>query len=803
MQQELEELRAEVRRLTKDNAQYKQVEGALRESEEKYRTFVQTIPDIVYTIDQDGIFTFVSDYITQLGYQPEELIGKHFSVILHGEDLDRVSRSSVLKQYVGKTTGDKGAPRLFDERRTRMRKTSNLEVRLLPKDQEGTRDVLIDVVTEVSASGFYSRDVKVGDKKFMGTIGVIRDITERKKQERALQESEGKLKGMLDAISDLICMMDRDLNILWANEMFKKVFGSVALKMRCDEAIQGEAESGEVFSIVRAAFEDGLVHHNEIRVKGRDGETLHFDCTANVALRDSDGNPITVVYILRDISEYKRIEDAKRASQEFARNIIDSSIDMIIAVNWERKVIEFNRAAREAFGYSESEVLGQDMDKLYADPAEGRKIYEEVRQKARVRREIRCVRKNGEIFPVIMSSSELHDAHGEFVGVMGISRDITELKKMEEELLKAQKLESIGILAGGIAHDFNNILTALLGNVSLAQYARSREEVKKRLKETEKAALRAKDLTQQLLTFSRGGAPVKKTADIQELIEDSVGFALRGSNVRCEYTLPEGLWTVAVDEGQMSQVINNMVINAVQAMPNGGIIGVESQNVTLADEELPPLRGGTYVRITVKDRGIGIPGAHLSKIFDPYFSTKQKGSGLGLATSYAIIQNHEGTITVESELGIGTRFHVYLPALPDAPVDREDYRERILPGTGNILVMDDEEPIRDILNEMLAQLGYGCESAIDGEEAIRLYRKARESGKPFDAVIMDLTIPGGMGGKECLSRLLEFDPNVKAIVSSGYSNDPVMASFSQYGFCDFVSKPFRLEELSEVLNRVL
>jgi PAS domain S-box-containing protein len=798
---EVEKLKARVAELEQAHLQYKQIEAALRESEQKYRTFVQTIPDIVYTIDENGIFTFVSDYIEQLGYRPEELIGKHFSVILHQDDVTQVSRSSVLKKYKGKMTGDKNAPRLFDERRTRSRKTSNLEVRLLQKDREATRNVLIDVVTEVSASGFYSAEVDEGDKKFIGTIGVIRDITERKKQEEALRESEEKLKGILDAIADYICMVDRDMKIIWANEPFKKSFG-ISTMARSFKKIFGGREQPRL-DIPLKAFSDGNVHEQDTRVTDKDGAVLYFHCTSNVALKDKRGNPVTVIVILRDVTAYRLAEEARRASQEFAGNIIDSSIDMIIAVGRERNIIEFNKAAQEAFGYTSEEILGKDIRILYADEEEGVTINEEVRARGLIRKEVQYRRKNNAIFPALISSSVLLDANEAFVGVMAISRDITELKKMEEELLKAQKLESIGILAGGIAHDFNNILTAVMGNISLAMYAKSSDEIQKRLKETEKAAIRAKELTYQLLTFSKGGAPIKRTASIVDIIKDSAGFASRGTNVRCEFSLPDDMWPVEVDEGQMSQVINNLIINALQAMPSGGVIHVNGENISLEEQSALSLNEGKYVKISVKDRGIGIPEEHLTKIFDPYFTTKQMGSGLGLATSYSIIKNHEGTITVESELGVGTCFYIYLPASPKLASRKIDGGEGVLAGKGRVLIMDDEDAIRDILGEMLAQLGYQAGYARDGDEAIALYMNEKDADRPFDAIIMDLTVPGGMGGKECIQKLRELDPGVKAIVSSGYSNDPVMANFRNFGFRGFVTKPYRLDELSEALHKAL
>ncbi|MCX5895974.1 MAG: ATP-binding protein, partial [Proteobacteria bacterium] len=385
-----------------------------------------------------------------------------------------------------------------------------------------------------------------------------------------------------------------------------------------------------------------------------------------------------------------------------------------------------------------------------------------------------------------------------------ITRDITDRKHMEEELLKLEKLESLGILAGGIAHDFNNIVTAIMGNVSLAKMSVAAEDKTfKRLDEAEKACARAKDLTQQLLTFARGGAPIKKTTPISELIKETVNFALRGSNVRCEFALPEDLWHADVDGGQISQVVHNLIINADQAMPGGGLIQVIAENTEIAVQSSLPLPAGRYIVVSVKDQGIGIQKEHLAKIFDPYYTTKQKGSGLGLASCYSIIHNHDGYISVDSEPGAGSTFTFYLSASAGKVEARKAPEEGPVKGKGNILVMDDEEMLRDLAQSVLSTLGYEVALAQDGAEAIELYRKARESGHPFAAVIIDLTVPGGMGGKEAIKELQAIDPQVKAIVSSGYSNDPVMAEFKSHGFSGVIAKPYKIAEMSAVLSEVI
>jgi PAS domain S-box-containing protein len=404
------------------------------------------------------------------------------------------------------------------------------------------------------------------------------------------------------------------------------------------------------------------------------------------------------------------------------------------------------------------------------------------------------------IFPI------LDEETGKPVAVATISRDLTERKRMEDELIKAQKLESLGVLAGGIAHDFNNLLTAIMGNIILAKtYPGPAGNVVEWLKEAEHATIRAKDLTQQLLTFSRGGAPVKTVIGIGPIIREAARFALSGAPVRCDISLPPGLWLVEADAGQMSQVVNNLLINASQAMPDGGSVSIVAENVTFDEQAMPPLplRPGHYLVLTVKDTGIGIETESLPKIFDPYYTTKQNGSGLGLASSYSIIKKHGGHIAVESRPGAGSMFTIYLPAVPGRQMEEQIEESRPVTGVGNILIMDDDDAIRAVTPEMLKFLGYDATAVACGEDALEAYKKAREAGAPFDAVITDLTVPGRMGGKDLIKELLAVDPQVKAIVSSGYSNDPVMSNYREYGFCGVIVKPYSNTDLAKVLNAVI
>ncbi|MBI3593381.1 MAG: response regulator [Nitrospirae bacterium] len=396
----------------------------------------------------------------------------------------------------------------------------------------------------------------------------------------------------------------------------------------------------------------------------------------------------------------------------------------------------------------------------------------------------------------------------EIAGVLGVTRDITGKKRLEEELRKSMTLESLGLLAGGIAHDFNNILTGVLGNISLAKsLIDSKDQLMSRLNDAEKASMRASDLAQQLLTFAKGGAPIKRVIPIRRVIEHSVQFFLKGSNIQSQLFFQEGLWPVEADEGQISQVFQNLIINAQQAMPAGGTIRVEVKNLEIEEDgggQILPFRKGNYIEISIQDQGPGISKDHLSKIFDPYFTTKEKGTGLGLSISYSIIDRHKGYITAESTLGAGTTFFVFLPALSQSIIPQEIKEEEAMSrGKGRVLVMDDEEGVLNVARETLKHLGYVVELAKSGTEAVKMYRNARSTSHPFDIVIVDLTVPGDIGGVETLRRLKEIDSQVKVIVSSGYSNSPALAEFKSFGFSECLRKPFRAFEVSEAVKSVL
>ncbi len=503
-------------------------------------------------------------------------------------------------------------------------------------------------------------------------------------------------------------------------------------------------------------------------------------------------------------------EELLRRERDRIQTYLDVAGVMLLVLNADRRVALINRQGCQILGYEEKEILGRDWFDTFLPKANREEV-------GRVFRRLMAgelapfeyfenpvVTKCGDEKLIAWHNTALRDKTGKIIGTLSSGEDISQRRKMEDEHLKMEKLESLGVLAGGLAHDFNNLLTGILSNVGLAKLtAGSPEETVERLEEAERASLRARDLIQQLLTFSKGGAPIRKSVSMVELVRESVGFALRGSNVACEYQMGEDLLPVSVDESQIIQVIHNLILNADQAMPAGGTVTVSLCNESISADKIPGLESGNYVLFSVTDRGTGIPQDQLPRIFDPYFTTKEGGSGLGLATVYSIVQRHGGHVAVDSEVNRGTTFRVYLLASTGAVTSKEAPGEHLIAGRGRVLVMDDDELIRQAAGEMLRRLGYEVEFAQDGAEALEKYRQAIAEKEPLDLLIMDLTIPGGMGGMEAIQKLREIDPEVRAIVSSGYSSDPVMAEAAKYGFNGVVAKPYGIAELSSVLDDVM
>ncbi len=516
----------------------------------------------------------------------------------------------------------------------------------------------------------------------------------------------------------------------------------------------------------------------------------------------------------------KMVEDKTKYEQEILNEkerlytTIQSIADGVIATDRDGKIIIFNGVAEKLTGWNREDAIGKSIDKVFNIKNERNgeeysdKVYRVIQegQTITLDKHTILINKNGKKTSIEGTCAPIFDPFGKLIGGVVVFTDITEKKETEERIRQMDRLNSIGILAGGIAHDFNNILTGILGNLTLLSTIVTEKEATEYINQAKAAVKRATNLTQQLLTFARGGEPVKELTSLPNIIETSTKFILTGTSIDYHIKIPEALWDVEIDRGQFSQVIQNIVLNARHAMPKGGKIFITCRNIIPTEAlnlKLPT--GEQYVEIAITDEGTGISEEDINHIFDPYFTTKTNGTGLGLAICYSIIKNHGGTIRVKSELGRGTTFFIYLPAT-EKSANREKNREKNFElgnMSGRILVMDDDDIIRDIASTMLKKLGFEPILAKDGREAIELYREAMERGKPIRVVITDITVRGGMGGEETVKELLKIDPQVRVIVSSGYSNNPIMSNYREYGFTGVVKKPFEIEDLAEAIAKAI
>jgi PAS domain S-box-containing protein len=758
--------------------QRKQGEEALRESETRFRSLIEgSIQGVVIHRDFKPLFVNQA-YADIFGYQtPDDILRMEHCVLQHAAPHEH---ARLLDAAQALQRGE-DAPTQHEYQGVR---------------QDGSSVWLSNLVTVVSWEGAPAMQ------------STVFDITERKR-------AEERFRLAVESAPNAMVLVNGEGQIVLVNSQTEHTFGydRAELMGQPIDILIPERFRSKHPEYLRSYFRDPTVRAlgagRDLHGLRKDGSEFPIEIGLNPIEIDEG---VLVLSAIVDITERKRAEEALRQQRDWLNVTLSSIGDAVIATDASSTITFLNPVAKTLTGWTASEALGRPVDEVF------RVINESTRQPmespvSRVLREgtvvtmanhTALITRDGHEISIANSGAPIRSRSGAVPGAVLVFRDVTDQKQMEEALLRARKIESVGVLAGGIAHDFNNMLTALMGNISLAKmFVDPDDKVFARLMEAEKACDRAATLAHQLLTFSKGGSPVRHTVSIAELLTESTDFALRGSNVHCDLAIPADLCPVDVDAGQIHQVLHNVVLNAAQAMPDGGSVQVRAANILVRLGAALPLKEGRYITMSVQDHGCGIPDDVLPNIFDPYFTTKEHGSGLGLATAYSIITKHEGYITATSEVGTGTTVCIYLPASQQALVTTPDVPDSPLVGSGRILVMDDEEPIRELLSEMLTSLGYEADCTQDGTEAIALYQSGKAADQPFVAVILDITIPGGMGGKETLEHLRAIDPQVKALISSGYANDPIMANFAQYGFSGVVSKPYTAHRLSDALQRVL
>ncbi|NKE73787.1 PAS domain S-box protein [Candidatus Manganitrophus noduliformans] len=796
--------------LRRELAEYSRTKEALDTPEAQYRSLFKHNPQPMWIYDIETLsFLAVNEAAIQhYGYSREEFLSMTIKEISPPEEIPS------LLENIAKAPEGLDRAGLWRHRK-----------------KDGT---IIDVGITSHTLRFSGRRAK---------LVLANDVTERKRAGEALREIEQGVSAATGEMffRSLVTHLTRVLGADYAfvGEVLKEKEGVIRTIAVCSDDVIVEnfeyllagAPCEQVVGKVLRSYPQGV---GDIFPKSHLMTGKRIESYIGAPLFDSAQHPLGLLSVMRrnpigDVKtaesivqifaaraatelERKRAEEALAAEKERLAVTLRSIGDGVITTDVEGRILLINKVAEILTGWSQEEARGRPLEEVFhvIEEKTGRPIENPAAKVLQSRITIESVNhtillsRDGTKRFITDSADPIWDNQSRIIGVVLAFRDVTQKLKMEEDLLRTSKLEAIGLLAGGIAHDFNNILTAILGNLSLIKISMDcKDPLHKRVSDAETASFRARDLAQQLLTFAKGGTPLKRAMSIKKFLEDSIQFALRGSNVHAVTLIADDLWPVEIDEGQINQVINNLVINAQQAMPQGGTIEVRAENyLAVGTENQFPLPPGPYAKISIRDFGTGISREHLPKIFDPYFTTKQRGSGLGLPTSYSIIKKHDGYITVDSEVGEGSTFSIYLPGSSHG-IEPERKLEAPLLGRGKVLIMDDDEAVREVAGEILRFLGYQVEYAKDGSEAIACYQEASSSGQPFDLVIMDLTIPGKMGGKEAMQRLLEIDPHVKAIVSSGYSNSPVMANYLKYGFKGVITKPYTIEQVSKTINRLI
>ena len=647
---------------------------------------------------------------------------------------------------------------------------------------------------------------------------IFRDITERQYIEKALRQSEEQFKSIIQSspmgMHYFELMSDNRLFFTGANPAADTILG-VSNKMFVGKTIEA-AFPALIGTDIPDKYREICRTASVWTTEQLDYKDNNLNGAFEIVAFGIGHNKMATFFT--DITYRKKMEAALRNETERLSVTLRSIGDGVICTDTSGIITLINEVAEHLTGYTASYAAGKQLCEVFKIVNQNTRLacenpVDKVMKTGGIiglANHTVLIARSGSERVIADSGAPIRNSEGAIIGVVLVFRDITEKERIDHELLNAQKLESVGILAGGIAHDFNNMLGGLFGFIDLARFSLKKNDAVAAgnyLSKSMGAFDRARSLTQQLLTFSKGGAPVKQKVNLVYPIKETVLFALSGASVVPEFVIDADLWSCLVDEHQISQVIDNLVINAVQAMPTGGTITVAAHNVCLPSELPVFLNKGPYIKITVSDHGVGIMPEYLSKIFDPFFTTKQKGSGLGLAAAYSIIKRHDGHIEAASTIGKGTTITVYLPADIHSAEIKTDSPESVLENIrlkkGRVLIMDDEVFIAEVAKKILEHAGHVVTRCQNGQQAVAAVTAAVQSGTKFHCVILDLTIPGGMGGRECIVKIRAVDPDIKAVVSSGYSDDPVMAHPQDYGFDDVLIKPYQHAQIIAVVEKLL
>jgi PAS domain S-box-containing protein len=642
-----------------------------------------------------------------------------------------------------------------------------------------------------------------------------RALRAHEKTERTLQATEGTLRRISQAVesaSDAIGIGDMEGTSLYHNRAHIALFGYSVDELNAVPEPAVLFHDKIVASAIHAAIRGGYSWAGETEVRTKDGRVIPCFVRADV-IRGEDGQPAGIFGVFTDITERRRSERQLDEQRQRLEVTLQSIGDAVVTTDTEGRIVLMNPIAEHFAGVKQAFAAGRLLrevlplhDETTREPREsGMVVLLRERRRARATDTFLVIDSAGQERVLAESAALIRTGDGQVSGAVVALRDITRDRRRADEVARAGKLESLGMMAGSIAHDFGNLLTAIVANLQLAQLDPGLPATAKdRIDQAERAVWRARDVTQQLKTFAKGGTTEKKVIALEALLRESASFAVVNTAVQLRTQIASDLWPVEADESQLVQVINNLAVNAVQAMPHGGLLLVAAENFSPDEDSSSPLRDSRQVKITVSDTGSGIPPEHLAKIFEPFFTTKPKGTGLGLATSYSVIKKHGGELRVESAVGRGTTFQILLPAAEGATASASPFATaKAKKSLGRILLMDDDRTMRETLVLMLGLLDYEVTETEEGGAVLEKYSAARERGRPFDAVVLDLRVASGLGGAETVRRLREIDPAVRAIAVSGYLDDAVMTDHRAHGFDLAFAKPVKMDTLREALKKLL